>query len=91
MPHANPVLPTTMGIDLPVGRHASREVARSYRCSRPSTAFQSGVVTTISCVEPTRGFDSSVRICPLHVETASARVTQRRAGWDLTNPSLDSA
>jgi hypothetical protein len=52
-----PLLPTTMEIGSPPGRHFSCVVARSYRCNCPSTAFQLEGVTTTVCVERERGSD----------------------------------
>src|SRR6202000_794266 len=51
IPHPMPLLPTTIGTGSPIERHDSCGSARSKRSSRPSTASQPGVTTTIICVE----------------------------------------
>src|SRR2546423_3797688 len=54
-PHPRPFLPTTTENASPTGFHFFWGSARSKRCSAPSAAFQSGVVTTTTCVEDAKG------------------------------------
>src|SRR5258708_38638519 len=54
-PQPKPLFPTTTVTGSPMGFHFLCTSARSNRCNLPSTALQSEVVTTNSCVDEFNG------------------------------------